>query len=347
MFTIGIDAHKETLTAVAVDEVGRELGQRMFAATGDGHFALVRWAARWPQRRFAVEDCRHLTRRLESDLLAAGETLVRVHTQLMAGERRSGRERGKSDPIDALAVARVALREPDLPTARLDGPSRQLRLLVDHRDTLVRERTRLQNRLRWHLHELDPLLRVPSRGLRASTHLERVASALDGMEGLVAELARDLVGRCRDLNRRIRDLEGRIQPLVVELGPSLLAIPGCGVLAAAKILGETAGVDRFPSSAAFARFNGTAPIPVWSSNSERFRLNRGGNRQLNYALHMIAVTQLRGIGPGRDYVNRRTAGGNTKTEAIRLLRRRISDTVHRALRADLATQSHSPVLVAA
>lgn len=108
MFTIGIDAHKETLTAVAVDEVGRELEQRMFPATSDGHFALVRWAARWPQRRFAVEDCRHLTRRLESDLLAAGETLVRVHTQLMAGERRGGRERGKSDPIDALAVARVA-----------------------------------------------------------------------------------------------------------------------------------------------------------------------------------------------------------------------------------------------
>lgn len=127
MFTIGIDAHKETLTAVAVDEVGRELGQRMFPATGDGHFALVRWAARWPQRRFAVEDCRHLTRCLESDLLAAGETLVRVHTQLMAGERRGGRERGKSDPIDALAVARVALREPDLPTARPDGPARQRR----------------------------------------------------------------------------------------------------------------------------------------------------------------------------------------------------------------------------
>ena len=350
MAMIGIDAHKTTFTAVAVDELGRELGQRTLKSTSDGCFELVRWASRWPDRRFAVEDCRHLTRRLESDLLTAGESLVRVHTQLMAGERRGGRERGKSDPIDALAVARVALREPGLPVARLDGPTRDIRLLTDHRQTLVRERTRLHNRLRWHLHELNPEFDVRPRGLRANSQLDRVTAELDRMDGLVAELASDLVERCRDLNRRIRDLEARLRPLVRKHGPSLLALPGCGLLSAAKILGETAGVDRFRSIAAFARFNGTAPVPVWSSNTERFRLNRGGNRQVNYALHMIALTQLRGIGPGKAYVAKRIASGNTKTEAIRLLRRRISDTVYRALRHDLAAVSPAadqPLLVAA
>src|SRR5690554_5037280 len=199
------------------------------------------------------------TSRLESDLLTAGETLVRVYPRLMAGERRGDRERGKSDPIDAATVARVALREPDLPVARLDGPARELRLLADHRETLVRERTRLQNRLRWHLHELDPEFHVRRRGLRAMSQLDRVAARLATMQGLVAELASDLVERCRELNQRINDLERRLRPLVRELGPPLLAIPGCGILSAAKILGETAGVDRFLTAAAFARFNGTAP----------------------------------------------------------------------------------------
>jgi transposase len=331
--TIGIDAHKGTITAVAVDDLGRETAQRTFRATSEGHFQLVCWAARWPERRFATEDCRHLTRRLESDLLAAGETVMRVHTRLMASERRGGRERGKSDPIDALAVARVVLREPDLPVARLDGPTRELRLLVDHREALVRERTRLQNRLRWHLHELEPALEIRSRSLRTAGALDQVSEALKLLGGLVAELARDLVDRCRALNRTITDLEKRIRPLVRSLGPSLLAIPGCGVLSAAKILGETADVGRFPSPAAFARFNGTAPIPVWSSNTSRFRLNRGGNRRVNTALHMIAVTQLRG-GLGKAYVEKRLAGGNTQTEAVRLLRRRLSDVVFRAMQAD-------------
>lgn len=338
MVTIGIDAHKGTLTAVAVDDLGREMAQRTFRATSEGHFQLVCWAARWSERRFATEDCRHLTRRLESDLLGAGETVVRVHTRLMASERRGGRERGKSDPIDALAVARVVLREPDLPVARLDGPTRELRLLVDHREALVRERTRLQNRLRWHLHELEPALQIRSRSLRTARALDQVGGALRQLGGLVAELASDLVDRCRELNRHINDLEGRIRPIVRSLGPSLLTIPGCGVLTAAKILGETAGVGRFPSPATFARFNGTAPIPVWSSNTGRFRLNRGGNRQINTALHMIAVTQLRD-GPGKAYVEKRMARGNTKTEAVRLLRRRISDVVFRTMRADERAQA--------
>jgi transposase len=333
---IGLDAHKRTHTAVAVDEVGRELGCRTVPATTAGHLALLHWAAAWPERSFAVEDCRHLTRRLESDLLAAGERLVRVPPRLMAGARRSSRERGKSDPIDALSVARAALREPDLPVAELDGPTRELRLLVDHRESLVRERTRVQSRLRWHLHELMPELQVRPRGLRSKRVVSEVERALAGCDGLVAELAQDLLERCRDLNRRVSELERRIRPLVAALAPNLLALPGCGALSAAKILGETGRVGRFRSRASYARFNGTAPVPVWSSNTERFRLNRGGNRQVNTALHMIAVTQLRGVGLGKAYVERRIAAGSTKTEAVRLLRRRLSDVVFQAMRADEA-----------
>ncbi len=350
MVVIGIDAHKGTHTAVAVDEVGRQVAVKTVKATTEGHLRLLAWARAWPSRSFAVEDCRHLTRRLESDMLTAGERIVRVPPQLMAIARRSCRERGKSDPIDALAVARAALREGDLPTAELDGPTRELRLLTDHRATLVRERTRVQSRLRWHLHELLPELRVRPRGLRAAKIVDQVAAALEGVEGLVAELARDLLQRCRELNARIREFDKRIHPLVCDLAPNLLTVPGCGPLVAAKILGETARASRFKSKDAFARFNGTAPVPVWSGNVEKFRLSRGGNRQINTAIHLIAVTQLRGVGPGKAYVDKRIAMGDDKVEAIRLLRRRLSNVVLQAMLADerlRQQQNQTPVSVAA
>jgi transposase len=157
----------------------------------------------------------------------------------------------------------------------------------------------------------------------------------------VAEIAAELVERIRALTVRVNQLEREIDSLVRTMTPTLLELPGCGALTAAKIIGETAGIDRFADRARFARFNGSAPIPVWSSNQARFRLNRGGNRQINAALHRIAVTQLR-CGPGKDYVQRRIAMGNTKTEAIRALRRRISDEVYRRLVTDHTAQETSP-----
>jgi transposase len=310
-------------------------------ATRDGHLAAQAWAAAWPLRSWAVEDCRHLTRTLERDLLRAGETLVRVPTHLMAGARRSARQPGKSDPIDALAAARAAWREPDLPAARLDGPSRQVRLLVDHRDDLVVERTRLQSRIRWHLHEIAPELDLPRRSLRTQRTVDRVASVLaDLQDTTIVLIAREILERIRNLNARVLELEKQIRVLVCQLAPLLLAIPGCGALTAAKIVGETASVTRFKSKSAYARWNGTAPQPAWSGNTVRVRLNRGGNRQINAALHRIAITQARTSGAGRDYLARRIAGGNTKTEALRLLRRRLSDVVYRTLRADETYLSH-------
>jgi transposase len=134
MVTLGVDAHKRSHTVVAADEQGRKIGQVTVTATSAGHLRVLGWASQWPERTWAIEDCRHLSRRLERDLLAAGEPVVRVPPKLMAGARRQARTPGKSDPIDALAVARAALREPGLPVARLDGVEREVRLLTDHRE---------------------------------------------------------------------------------------------------------------------------------------------------------------------------------------------------------------------
>ena len=334
LVVIGIDAHKRTHTLVATDRVGRRLAETTVEATTDGHMVALEWASCWTARRWAVEDCRHLTRTLESDLLRGGERIVRVPTKMMSGARRAAREVGKSDPIDALAVARAAWREPDLPAACLDGPERELRLLVDHRDDLVRERTRIQSRIRWHLHEIDPTLRVRSRGLRSQRVVDRLLEQLDGLEGIIVEIVREQLARVRELNQRALELERQIMLRVIRLAPSLLAIPGCGALTAAKIVGETAGVRRFRSKSAYARWNGTAPQPVWSGNTRRYRLTRSGNRQVNSALHRIAITQARRPTLGRQYYERRIEQGNTPKEALRMLRRRLSDVVYRTLLTD-------------
>jgi transposase len=336
MVVLGIDAHKRTHTVVAVDEAGRQLGVRVTQSTSTAaHLDLVRWADRFgPDRRWAVEDCRHLSRRLEGDLLAAGEAIVRVPPKLMAGARASARTYGKSDPIDALAVARAALREPGLPCARLDGPERELRLLADHREDLVAERTRMINRLRWHLHELDPDWDPGRRSLTSRRGLDAAAARLAGLEGMVARIAADLTARILALTASIGTLGTEIAARVRVLAPSLLALPGVAGLTAAKIVGETAGADRFRSKDAYARHNGTAPLPAWSGNQTRHRLSRTGNRQLNCAIHRIAVTQIRCHPPAQAYLEQRLTTGDTKTEALRALKRRLSDIVYRALLAD-------------
>jgi transposase len=350
MVTLGIDAHKRTHTVVAIDEVGRQLGVKTTTGTTtDDHLALLRWAERFDgERRWAVEDCRHLSRRLEADLLRAGEVIVRVPPKLMAHARDAARTYGKSDPIDALAVARAALANPDLPVARLDGPTRELRLLVDHREDLVAERTRCINRLRWHLHELDPSWDPPARTLVRLKHLDAVADRLATLEGPVARVAAEIVGHARQLTIRETELEREITVLVRQLAPNLLELIGVGALTAAKIVAETADVTRFKSKDAYARHNGTAPLPVWSGNRERHRLSRTGNRQLNAAIHRIAITQMRCHPGARAYLERRRVDRrNTKTEALRALKRRLSDVVYRTLLADAQPAATTCVAMAA
>ncbi len=339
MVTLGIDVDKRTHTVVAVDDAGRQLGQKTTTATtSEDHLELVRWADQFgPVRQWAVEDCRHLSRRLEADLLGAGERIVRVPPKLMAHARDAARTYGKSDPIDVLAVARAALRHPDLPVAQLDGPARELRLLVDHREDLVAERTRCINRLRWHLHDLDPAWDPPAKALTKLRHLDVTAARLATMDGLVARIAAEIVAHVRELTGRERRLAREIERIVTGLAPTLLALVGVGPLTAAKIVGETADVRRFRSKDAFARHNGTAPLPVWSGNRERHRLSRTGNRQLNAAIHRIAVTQMRCHDDAKAYLEHRAALHNTKTEALRALKRRLSDVVYRALLADART----------
>ena len=335
--TVGIDVHKNTHCAVAVDEAGRQLGRPVTVrATDAGHRQLVRWARREFGERaveFAVEDCRHVSARLEAALLAAAAVVIRVPPKLMAQTRSSARTRGKSDPIDALAIARARLREPDLPRAEHTHASRELKLLVDRREDLVETRTKAQNRLRWHLHELDPEFDVPARGLDLRRQQERVQARLETLPGsLVRRLALEILTDIRELTGRINALEKEITTLVNTQAPQLLTLPGCGPLTAAKLVGETANPARFRSEACFAMHSGVAPIPASSGRTDRHRLARGGNRQLNAALHRIAVTQIRLDGLGRTYYQRRRESGDSTMEALRALKRRLARIVFNLLR---------------
>jgi transposase len=337
MVVVGADVHKRTHTFVAVDEVGRKLGEKVVEATTAGHRHAVRWARGQfgVEVVWAIEDCRHLSARLERDLLAADQKVVRVPPKLMAMTRKSARTRGKSDPIDALAVARAYLREPDLPVASHDEVSRELKLLIDRREDLVTQRTSTINRLLWRIHELDPSRAPKPASLDLAKHRRLLGDWLTTQSGLVAELARDELADITRLTEAINTLAKRIGERVRVIAPALLAMRGWGELTAAKIIGETAGVTRFKSEAAFARHSGVAPIPVWSGNTAgRVRMTRSGNRQLNASLHRIAVTQIRLDGLGQAYYRKRLAAGDSSTEALRCLKRRLARTVFGHLHTD-------------
>ncbi len=331
MMVIGVDPHKQTHTAAAVDgQTAELLDDLTVPARDEGHVRLLGWARSLDeQRTWAIEDCRHVSGSLERFLLRSGERVVRVPPKLMAGTRRSEREFGKSDPIDATAVARAALREPDLPAARLAGKEREIALLLDHREDLVAERTRIQQRLRWHLHDADPALDVPARTLDQPSTLKRLAGRLARREQTTqARICRELVRRCAELSRRARELEAELRDLVRREAPQLLALPGCGTLTVA----EVAGADRFASDSKLAKLAGVAPLDASSGRQLRHRLNRSGNRQLNLALHRIAITQARVHAPARDYLARRQAEGKTWREALRALKRHLVRVVLRALK---------------
>jgi transposase len=335
VIVIGVDPHKQTHTGAAVEETTGELrGERTVKARRQGHERLLAWARSLSDERlWALEDCRHVSIALERFLLASGERVVRVPPKLMAGVRRSSRERGKSDVIDALAIARAAVREPELTVARLEGASREIRLLTDHRDDIVGERTRIQNRLRWHLHELCPELEIPAGALDRPLWLERLRRKLASLEQTAqVRIGRELVRRSGELSRRAAELERELAALVRSEAPALLALPGCGVLTAAKLVGETAGASRFANEARLAMHAGAAPLEASSGQRRRHRLNRSGNRQLNVALHRIAVTQARWHPPARAYLARKETEGHSRREALRCLKRQLVRTVYRTLK---------------
>ncbi|WP_071288303.1 IS110 family transposase [Mycolicibacterium llatzerense] len=339
---IGVDAHKRTHTLVAVNHLGHPLGQVTVEATDSGHAKALRWAqttfgpepALW-----AIEDVRMVSRRLERFLMDAGLTVVRVPTQVMATTRASSRIHGKSDPIDATAVAVAALRYPDLPRAFHDQLSYELKLLMDHRETLIKQRSAAINRLRWRVHQLDPQYDC-GPNLKADVHRARLRDWLiQTQSGVLAEIAVTDVDDISRLTRLIRPLERDIETRVAAAAPNLLAVPGCGSFGAARLVAETANVTRFRTDAQFAMHIGVAPIPWWSSNDPHVHHGRTGNRRLNAAIHVIALSQIRRGGVGRPYFDKHIAAGDTTRGALRRLKRRLARVVFNALRKDYALRT--------
>jgi len=336
MIVIGTDTHKRTHTCGAVFAgTGQLAGELTAPAREAGFHELLDWGRGLEEERiWAIEDCRHVSGALERFLVASGERVVRVPPKLMGESRRGERTRGKSDPIDALAIARAALREgPEtLPVAHLDEAALQLKLLLDHREDLVKARTEDQQRLRWHLHDLWPELEIPAGALDRIVWLDRIARKLSRVEqGARVQISRELVVEIRRRTRRAAELEREISSKVKEQAPQLLELEGCGALTAAKLIAETAGAKRLASDAKFARLAGVAPIPASSGNRTRYRLDRGGNRQLNCALHRIAVTQGRFHAPAREFLARKQAEGKSRMEALRCLKRHLARRVWRLL----------------
>jgi transposase len=338
MIVIGTDPHKQSHTATAlVAQTATSLGELTVKARDDGHERLLAWAEGLDDERvWAIEDCRHVSGGLERFLLRRGERVVRVAPKLMAGARKSARDYGKSDALDADAVARAAIREgiEKLPQARLFGAEREIALLLDHREDLVAERTRIQSRLRWLLHDVDPELEIPARSLGQASTLRRLAGRLRRSEQTTpVRICRELVRRCAELSKSANELERELHALAKAHAPQLLELPGCGTLTAAKVIAEVAGVERFSSDAKLAKLAGVAPLDASSGKQQRHRLNRKGNRQLNLALHRIAITQARIYAPAREYLSRREAEGKTSKEALRALKRHLARRVHRLLSA--------------
>jgi transposase len=330
MRAIGIDTHKATLAACAVDELGAPLGEGVFANDPSGHAALAAWASRVaPGARLGVEGSSSFGAAAARALEEAGFTVREVPPHLSRRERGRTRRPGKSDPGDAMAIARVTAREAELPPIRRVDRSTELGLLLAARDDLVAEATRVRNRLHADLRVLLPGYGGRAPNLVAERHLATAARALRRRPGVHAELARERLVELRRLTARARTLARRIGALVA--GHPLLALPGVGTLTVGALLAETGEVARFRSADAFAMFAGVAPIPASSGQTWRMRLNRGGNRRLNRALHLVALVQARTFAPAQAYVARKIAEGKSQRDAIRALKRRLARVVFQLL----------------
>jgi transposase len=345
MIVIGTDTHKSSHTAAAANESGRLVDELTAAARKDGFERLLAWARALDcERIWALEDCRHVSGSFERFLIARGERIVRVPPKLMGQSRRGERRAGKSDSIDALAVARAALREgpESLPAAFLDDKALALRLLLDHREHLVRARADDQQRLRWHLHDLWPEFEIPNGGLDRAKWLDKTARRLARAEQTArVRIARELVAAIRQRTRRVSELERELLMLVRGYAPQLLEEVGMGPLTAAKLIGELAGAERFATDAKLARTAGVAPVPVSSGSRNRHRLDRGGNRQLNVAFHRFAVNRAKYDAQTAAYVRRKEAEGRTRMDALRCLKRHLVRRIHKLM----TTTTNRPVQV--
>jgi transposase len=332
---VGVDPHKASHTAAALDEHGRLLDQQRIPATLDGYQQLRQWAGRWPQRCWAVEGAHGVGRALAQRLVGDGERVVDVPAKLAARVRVLSVGHGrKSDPDDAVSVAIAAQSVPSLRQVGVEDQAMVLHLLTKRREDLVAARTQTINRLHRLLVDLVP------GGARRNLTAKRAAALLAGLTPAGApavtrwQLATELVADVRGLDRRIAAVEVRIKTAVLESKTTLVELFGVGPVLAARFLGEVGDVRRFPSKHHFAAHTGTAPLEASSGQVIRHRLSRAGDRKLNHALYMVAMVQVRRPSAGQASYQRKLAEGKSPKEALRCLKRRLSDAVYRCLLAD-------------
>jgi transposase len=336
---IGVDPHKATNAVAVLDEHGELLECAQFRTDRPGLQALERWAKRFPERRWAIEGANGLGRTLAQRLVSAEEEVVDVPAKLSARVRVLSVGHGrKNDELDATFTALAAWRNGRLARVSPDEETEVLRLLSERREDLVCERTRILNRLHGLLRDLVPGgvpgMLSANRAVRILRGVRSHRNSRSAADSVRHRMASELVRDVRALDRKITGLGAEIREEVERSGTTLTKIFGVGPILAAKIIGLTGKVARFPSKGHFASYAGVAPIEVSSGEVMRHRLSLAGNRRLNHALHMIAINQVRYEGEGGIYYRKKIAEGKTHREAMRCLKRRISDAVFKRLTAD-------------
>jgi len=335
VITIGIDPHKRSLTAAALDPHSRLLAELRLPATSQAGRQLLAWAEQWPQRRWAVEGAGGLGRGVAQLLVGAGEPVLDVPAKLAARARLLGTSSArKTDLADAYSVATAAIHHRRLRPVALEDQTMVLRLLSDRRDDLVAERTRTLSRLHVLLADLHP------GGANRELTATRAAALLRRVHPITIvdverkRIAHQLLADVRRLDRQVKTASQAIGTAVREHGTTLTQVYGVGPVLAAKLLGYTGDITRFPDRDHFASYTGTAPVEASSGDVRRHRLNRAGNRQLNTALHLIAVCQIRDPSPGQAYYRRKLIEAKTPEEARRSLKRHLANVVYSHLVTD-------------
>jgi transposase len=335
----GIDTHKDTLAVAVVDLVGLPVARVEEPNTRSGFVRIGELLATHQVSRVGIEGSGNYGRCVAAYLVLdwdrPGVAVLEVPTMMTSRERGARPGQGKTDPVDAVAIARITMRESDLPQVRLAvGDAADLRALLDYREDLVSERSDLVNRVHADLHGLFPGYHHQIPNLIYKGYLDAAQRLLAGDTRVRAELARRRLARVVEIDRETAELKQRIAGYVAASGSSLTSIYGVGPIIAARFLAEVVDINRYPTRNAFASVNGTAPLAALSGRTQRNRYNPGGNRRLNRCLYTIAITQARADTEGRAYYLRKREAGKTSKEALRCLKRRLSDIVYSTMRRD-------------